>query len=96
MGIAEDAITANPQRYEGYTIISQNEDDPNAQTSFAVVRDLDGTGLGAYASMEVVEGVIAADRRMQETLPAGLDYVPPLVVDQPAEPPQAPSPYPTA
>lgn len=87
MSALQDAITANPQRYEGYTVTAQQEDNPDAQTSYAIVRDLDGTGLGAYATTEAVEVVIAADRKMQATLPAGLDYVPPLVVDQPAVPP---------
>ena len=87
MGALDDAITANPQRYEGYTVTPQEEDNPNAQTTYAVTRDSDGTGLGAYATTDAVEQIINSDRQMISTLPKGLDYIPPLVGLQPTTPP---------
>lgn len=97
MSALQDAITANPARYEGYTVTPQNEDNDNAQTSYSIVRNLDGTGLGAYATIERTEEIIAADRRMITTMPGGVeqrDFIPPVVNPDPETFYPAPNPNP--
>jgi hypothetical protein len=79
MSVLTDAQTANPDRYTGYTVTAQQENNPNAQTTYAVTRDANGTGLGAYATIEQVEHIIQADRQMIASLPPGIGYIPPLV-----------------
>lgn len=73
----------------GYTVTEQTPEG-GGQTSWTIVRDLDGTGLGAYADPQQVDQTIERDRKMIATLPEGLDYVPPLVSNQPEEPAQEP------
>lgn len=79
MTALQDAQAANPARYIGYTITPSNEIVDTAQTSYSIVRDLDGTGLGAYASLELVESIMDADRRMIASLPEGHGWNPPVV-----------------
>lgn len=95
MGIVDDAITANPQRYTGYKAVSQEENNSAAQTTFTAHRESDGTGLGAYATIEQLEAVIEKDRQYVASLPQGLDYVPPINPVTPVEPPKPETP-PTA
>lgn len=50
----------------GYTITEQHADDPSVQTTWAIKRDEDGVGLGAYASQDGVDVAIAQDRATAE------------------------------
>lgn len=47
---------------KGYTVTEQHSDDDSVQTTWRVVRDSDGTGLGAYSTPEGVDATIAQDR----------------------------------
>ena len=56
----------NPR--EGYTVTEQQATDlfgREGQTTFSIIRDSDGTGLGAYATEEDVDRVIEHDRSVQ-------------------------------
>lgn len=54
---------------KGYTVTEQGGGtdllDRPISTTWSVVRDSDGAGLGAYASEEEVDAVIAADRKAE-------------------------------
>jgi hypothetical protein len=77
----EPAAEYVPGDRTGYQVIDQEADNPDVQTTWAVVRESDGVGLGAYAAQEHVDEIIARDRaHIQEIAQTGLDHVPPLVV----------------
>lgn len=46
--------------WTGYEVVMQGGD--GVEISWAVTRESDGTGLGAYASLDAVDAVIAGDR----------------------------------
>jgi hypothetical protein len=50
--------TPKPDR-KGYTITKQEP--PGGQVSYSIVRDADGTGVGAYTE-DQIDGAIALDR----------------------------------
>jgi hypothetical protein len=50
------------KKVAGYTVTAQEADNPDAQTSYVVTRDADGTGLGAFAGEDEILAVIEKDK----------------------------------
>jgi hypothetical protein len=80
----------------GYTVTAQGQADDGTQTTWLVVRDSDGTGLGAYSTEDSVDIAIAQDRAAiadRTSTDVQVDvgtHGPPVTLDRAGEPVREP------